>query len=115
MYYVDLWFYICIDFCILSFQVFKKTAKQVMLTEVVSKDLEFDYSSLQSILGERVTETSSVAKATVSALIPLGDGFVLHILLFIYEIRLKKPRSEILVTLFLTWIVKVISNLAYNY
>ncbi|XP_013137384.1 PREDICTED: CCR4-NOT transcription complex subunit 11 [Papilio polytes] len=54
--------------------VFKKTAKQVMLTEVVSKDLEFDYSSLQSILGERVTETSSLAKATVSALIPLGDG-----------------------------------------
>ncbi|XP_014365649.1 CCR4-NOT transcription complex subunit 11 [Papilio machaon] len=54
--------------------ILKKTAKQVMLTEVVSKDLDFDYSSLQSVLAERATETSSVAKATVSALIPLGDG-----------------------------------------
>ncbi|XP_013162943.1 PREDICTED: CCR4-NOT transcription complex subunit 11 [Papilio xuthus] len=54
--------------------ILKKTAKQVMLTEVISKDLDFDYSSLQSVLAERAIETSSVAKATVSALIPLGDG-----------------------------------------
>ncbi|CAH2041999.1 unnamed protein product, partial [Iphiclides podalirius] len=54
--------------------IMKKSAKQVMLTEVSSKDLEFDYSSLQSLVAERATETSSVARATAPALIPLGDG-----------------------------------------
>ncbi|CAH4032503.1 CCR4-NOT transcription complex subunit 11 [Pieris brassicae] len=54
--------------------VFKKTAKQVMLTEVVSKDLEFDFSSLQSLVNDRITEMSAIAKVTTSALVPLGDG-----------------------------------------
>ncbi|CAK1584039.1 unnamed protein product [Parnassius mnemosyne] len=54
--------------------ILKKSAKQVMLTEVSSKDLEFDYSSLQTLIAERASEISSVAKATAPALIPLGDG-----------------------------------------
>ncbi|XP_068620351.1 CCR4-NOT transcription complex subunit 11 [Battus philenor] len=54
--------------------VLKKSAKQVMLTEVSSKDLEFDYSSLQTLVADRTTDTSSLAKATAPALIPLGDG-----------------------------------------
>ncbi|CAH2089118.1 unnamed protein product [Euphydryas editha] len=52
----------------------KKSAKQVMLTEVSAKDLEFDYSSLQALTAERTADISSVAKATVPALVPLSDG-----------------------------------------
>ncbi|OWR42475.1 hypothetical protein KGM_206000 [Danaus plexippus plexippus] len=54
--------------------VFKKTAKQVMLTEVSAKELEFDYSSLQVLMTERSSDISSIAKATAPALVPLGDG-----------------------------------------
>ncbi|CAH0724150.1 unnamed protein product, partial [Brenthis ino] len=54
--------------------VLKKSAKQVMLTEVSSKDLEFDYSSLQGLTAERSGDISSVAKATAPALVPLSDG-----------------------------------------
>ncbi|XP_028032346.1 CCR4-NOT transcription complex subunit 11 [Bombyx mandarina] len=54
--------------------VMKKSAKQVMMTEVSPKELEFDYSPLQAIVAERLTDTSAVARATCSALIPLSDG-----------------------------------------
>ncbi|CAK1550249.1 unnamed protein product [Leptosia nina] len=54
--------------------VLKKSAKQVMLTEVASKDLEFDYSSLQSLVSDRTADMSAIAKVTTSALVPLGDG-----------------------------------------
>lgn len=54
----------------------KKSAKQVMMTEVSPKELEFDYSSLQAIVSERVSDLSSVARATAPALIPLSDGYV---------------------------------------
>ncbi|XP_046970267.1 CCR4-NOT transcription complex subunit 11 [Vanessa cardui] len=54
--------------------VLKKSAKQVMLTEVSSKDLEFDYSSIQSATAERSADISSVARATAPALVPLSDG-----------------------------------------
>lgn len=52
----------------------KKSAKQVMMTEVAPKDLEFDYSPLQSVVQDRVSEMSSMARATAPALIPLSDG-----------------------------------------
>ncbi|XP_050674623.1 CCR4-NOT transcription complex subunit 11 [Leptidea sinapis] len=54
--------------------IMKKSAKQVMLTEVPSKELEFDYSSLQSLVSEQTSEMSAIAKVTVSALVPIGDG-----------------------------------------
>ncbi|XP_022815722.1 CCR4-NOT transcription complex subunit 11 isoform X2 [Spodoptera litura] len=54
--------------------VMKKSAKQVMLTEVAPKDLEFDYSSLQTLVAERVADMSSMARAAAPALIPLSDG-----------------------------------------
>ncbi|CAH0695624.1 unnamed protein product [Spodoptera exigua] len=54
--------------------VMKKSAKQVMLTEVSPKDLEFDYSSLQTLVAERVADMSSMARAAAPALIPLSDG-----------------------------------------
>ncbi|KAL0820745.1 hypothetical protein ABMA28_006566 [Loxostege sticticalis] len=54
--------------------VMKKSAKQVMLSKVPAKDLEFDYSSLQAIVADRVSEMSSMARATAPALIPLSDG-----------------------------------------
>lgn len=54
----------------------KKSAKQVMLTDVSPKDLEFDYSALQAIVAERVADMSSMARAAAPALIPLSDGFV---------------------------------------
>ncbi|XP_045501922.1 CCR4-NOT transcription complex subunit 11 isoform X2 [Colias croceus] len=54
--------------------VLKKSAKQVMLTEVASKDLEFDYSALQSLVTERTADMSAIARVTASALVPLGDG-----------------------------------------
>ncbi|XP_069361549.1 CCR4-NOT transcription complex subunit 11 isoform X2 [Maniola hyperantus] len=54
--------------------VLKKSAKQVMLTEVNAKELEFDYSSLQSLHADRVADVSSVAKATAPALVALSDG-----------------------------------------
>ncbi|PZC74099.1 CCR4-NOT transcription complex subunit 11 [Helicoverpa zea] len=54
--------------------VMKKSAKQVMLTEVSPKDLEFDYSSLSTIVSERVADMSSMARAAAPALIPLSDG-----------------------------------------
>lgn len=54
----------------------KKSAKQVMLTEVSPKELEFDYSSLQTVVAERVADMSSMARAAAPALIPLCDGFV---------------------------------------
>ncbi|XP_075981281.1 CCR4-NOT transcription complex subunit 11 [Anticarsia gemmatalis] len=54
--------------------VMKKSAKQVMLTEVPAKDLEFDYSSLQTLVAERVADMSSMARAAAPALIPLSDG-----------------------------------------
>ncbi|XP_060805415.1 CCR4-NOT transcription complex subunit 11 [Amyelois transitella] len=54
--------------------VMKKSAKQVMLTEVAPKDLEFDFSPLQAVVAERVSEMSSMARATAPALIPLSDG-----------------------------------------
>ncbi|KAJ0174353.1 hypothetical protein K1T71_010499 [Dendrolimus kikuchii] len=54
--------------------VMKKSAKQVMMTEVSPKELEFDYSSLQAIVSERVSDLSSVARATAPALITLSDG-----------------------------------------
>ncbi|XP_045452363.1 CCR4-NOT transcription complex subunit 11 [Melitaea cinxia] len=54
--------------------VLKKSAKQVMLTEILSKDLDFDYSSLQALIAERSSDISSVARATAPALVPLSDG-----------------------------------------
>ncbi|XP_026739450.1 CCR4-NOT transcription complex subunit 11 isoform X1 [Trichoplusia ni] len=54
--------------------VMKKSAKQVMLTEVSPKELEFDYSSLQTVVAERVADMSSMARAAAPALIPLCDG-----------------------------------------
>ncbi|XP_053614550.1 CCR4-NOT transcription complex subunit 11 isoform X2 [Plodia interpunctella] len=54
--------------------VMKKSAKQVMLTEMTPKDLEYDYSPLQAVVAERVSEMSSMARATAPALIPLSDG-----------------------------------------
>ncbi|XP_028177001.1 CCR4-NOT transcription complex subunit 11-like [Ostrinia furnacalis] len=54
--------------------VMKKSAKQVMLCEVATKDLDFDYSPLQAIVADRVAEMSSMARATAPALIPLSDG-----------------------------------------
>ncbi|KAF9799759.1 hypothetical protein SFRURICE_005052 [Spodoptera frugiperda] len=48
--------------------------KDVMLTEVAPKDLEFDYSSLQTLVAERVADMSSMARAAAPALIPLSDG-----------------------------------------
>ncbi|XP_059046449.1 CCR4-NOT transcription complex subunit 11 [Achroia grisella] len=54
--------------------VMKKSAKQVMLTEVIAKELDFDYSPLQALVAERATEMSSMARATAPALIPLSDG-----------------------------------------
>ncbi|KAJ8716969.1 hypothetical protein PYW08_005368 [Mythimna loreyi] len=54
--------------------VMKKSAKQVMMTDVSPKDLEFDYSSLQTIVAERVADMSSMARAAAPALIPLSDG-----------------------------------------
>ncbi|CAG9795932.1 unnamed protein product [Diatraea saccharalis] len=52
----------------------KKSAKQVMMTEVSPKDLEFDYSPLQALVADRLSEMSSMARASAPALIPLGDG-----------------------------------------
>lgn len=52
----------------------KKSAKQVMLTEVNPKELDFDYSPLQALVADRVSEMSSLARATAPALIPLSDG-----------------------------------------
>lgn len=46
----------------------------MILTEVLAKDLEFDYSSLQGLTAERSADISSVAKATAPALVPLSDG-----------------------------------------
>ncbi|CAH0401143.1 unnamed protein product [Chilo suppressalis] len=54
--------------------VMKKSAKQVMLTEVSPKDLEFDYSPLQAVVADRLSDMSSMARATAPALIPLSDG-----------------------------------------
>ncbi|XP_030035120.1 CCR4-NOT transcription complex subunit 11 [Manduca sexta] len=54
--------------------VMKKTAKLVMLTEVSPKELEYDYSSLQVLVAERIADMSSMARATAPALIPLSDG-----------------------------------------
>ncbi|XP_026320975.1 CCR4-NOT transcription complex subunit 11 [Hyposmocoma kahamanoa] len=54
--------------------VMKKSAKQVMLSEVNPKELEFDYSPLQALVADRVSEMSSMARATAPALIPLSDG-----------------------------------------
>ncbi|XP_061720978.1 CCR4-NOT transcription complex subunit 11 [Cydia pomonella] len=54
--------------------VMKKTAKQVILTEVNAKDLEFDLSPLQSLVAERLADISSTARASAPALIPLSDG-----------------------------------------
>lgn len=54
--------------------VTKKTAKQVMMTEVNPKELDFDYSPLQAIVAERISELSAVARATAPALIPYSDG-----------------------------------------
>ncbi|XP_049877409.1 CCR4-NOT transcription complex subunit 11 [Pectinophora gossypiella] len=54
--------------------VLKKSAKQVMMTEVLAKELEFDYSPLQALVADRVSEMSSMARATASALIPFSDG-----------------------------------------
>lgn len=54
--------------------VMKKSAKQVMLTEVPAKDLDFDYSTLQTIVAERISDMSSMARAAAPALIPLSDG-----------------------------------------
>ncbi|KAM3959453.1 CCR4-NOT transcription complex subunit 11 [Aphomia sociella] len=54
--------------------VMKKSAKQVMLTEVSAKELEFDYSPLQALVADRVSEMSSMARASAPALIPLSDG-----------------------------------------
>lgn len=69
--------YFILNSIIPSLQVMKKSAKQVMLTEVAPKDLEFDYSSLQTLVAERVADMSSMARAAAPALIPLSDGFVL--------------------------------------
>lgn len=60
----------------------KKSAKQVMMTEVSPKDLEFDYSALQTIVAERVADMSSMARAAAPALIPLSDGFDHFVMLF---------------------------------
>ncbi|XP_047996867.1 CCR4-NOT transcription complex subunit 11 isoform X3 [Leguminivora glycinivorella] len=54
--------------------VMKKTAKQVIMTEVNAKDLEIDLSPLQSLVAERLADMSSTARATAPALIPLSDG-----------------------------------------
>ncbi|KAL4709245.1 hypothetical protein ACJJTC_010706 [Scirpophaga incertulas] len=54
--------------------VMKKSAKQVMLTEVTTKDLEFDYTPLQTLVNERVSEMSAMARATAPALVSLSDG-----------------------------------------
>ncbi|XP_026755863.2 CCR4-NOT transcription complex subunit 11 [Galleria mellonella] len=54
--------------------VMKKSAKQVMMTEVTAKDLDFDYSSLQAIVTDRIAEMTAMARATVPALVPLSDG-----------------------------------------
>lgn len=55
-------------------EVMKKSAKQVMLTDVSPKELEFDYSPLQALVADRVAEMSSMARANAPALIPLSDG-----------------------------------------
>ncbi|KAI5636493.1 CCR4-NOT transcription complex subunit 11 [Phthorimaea operculella] len=54
--------------------VMKKSAKQVMMTEVSPKELEFDYTPLQALVADRVSEMSSMARATAPALIPFSDG-----------------------------------------
>lgn len=54
--------------------IFKKSAKQVILTEVIPKDLEFDYSTLQGLVADRLADMSSMARATAPALVPLSDG-----------------------------------------
>ncbi|XP_072942619.1 CCR4-NOT transcription complex subunit 11 [Epargyreus clarus] len=54
--------------------VMKKSAKQVMLTEVQAKDLEFDYSSLQALVAERTADISANALHTVPAMVPVNDG-----------------------------------------
>ncbi|KOB72285.1 Uncharacterized protein OBRU01_12312 [Operophtera brumata] len=58
----------------ISIQVMKKTAKQVILTEVLAKDLEYDYTTLQVLVAERLADISSMARATAPALVPLPDG-----------------------------------------
>lgn len=57
-------------------KVMKKSAKQVMLSEVNPKDLEFDFSALQAAVADRLGDVSSMARATAPALIPLNDGYV---------------------------------------
>ncbi|XP_073953673.1 CCR4-NOT transcription complex subunit 11-like [Choristoneura fumiferana] len=54
--------------------VMKKSAKQVMMTEVSPKELEFDFSPLQALVADRLADMSSTARATAPALIPLSDG-----------------------------------------
>lgn len=55
-------------------QVLKKTAKQVMTTEVSPNDLEYDLTPLQNSVADLIADVTSMPRATTPALIPVGDG-----------------------------------------